>query len=219
MRQFGMVALAAVLGPALQAASVNGRVYDPSGAVTPAARIVLVNSAAGLNQTAETGDTGEFSFTGLSAGNYRLEVAKPGFVLFARNVRLAENAEERVPVLLKIGQLNETLRVTAQGSAIPRPVRIRVGGNLQPAKMLKMTRAVYPEAAKTSGTEGTVIVQAVVLMDGSVGNPVAFAGADPELAKAAVDAVRQWKYVPAMLNGKPVEVATTVEIDFRLTRE
>lgn len=218
MKHLAMIALAAVLGPALRAASVTGTVYDPSGAVTPAARVVLVSAATGLKQTADTGDAGEFSFPAVAAGDYRLEIAKPGFVLFTRNLRLQELTEERFPVLLKIGQITETMRVTAQGSAIPRPVRVRVGGRLEPAKMVKMARVAYPESAKAAGTEGTVVVQAVVLMDGSVGNPTAFAAADPELAKAAVDAVQQWKYVPAMLNGKPVEVVTTVEVDFRLTR-
>ena len=218
MRQVAMVALAAMLSPVLRAASVNGTVYDPSGAVAPAAHVVLMNASTGLKQTADTGDAGEFTFTALPAGDYRVEIAKPGFMLFTRNLRLAEQAEERFPALLKIGQIMETMRVTAQGAAIPRPVRVRVGGNLQPVKMVKMVHVAYPDAAKTAGTEGTVVVQAVILTDGSIGNPTAFAAADPELAKAAVDAVRQWKYVPAMLNGKPVEVVTTVEIDFRLTR-
>jgi TonB family protein len=118
--------------------------------------------------------------------------------------------------VLKLGTIQERVQVTAAGTPIPRPVRTRVGGNVQPARLLKMARAIYPESAKAAGTEGTVLVHAVVLRDGSMGNPVAFPSADAELAKAAVEAVKQWKYEPARLNGEPVEVVTAVEVEFRL---
>jgi TonB family protein len=218
MKRFPMFFVAVMLVPALEAASVSGTVFDPSGAVVPAAGVVLVSAATGARQTANTLETGQFSFHGLAGGDYRLEIAKPGFMLFTRGLRLDASKDARVLALLRVGQIMESLEITAQGTPIPRPSKVRVGGNVQPARLLKMPRVPYPEAAKSAGTEGSVIVQAVVLRDGSVGSATAFTGADPELAKAAVDNVRQWKYAPATLNGEPVETAATVELSFRLER-
>jgi TonB family protein len=216
MKRFPMFFLAAALVPALPAASVSGTVFDPSGGVVPAAGVVLISAATGARQTANSLETGQFSFHGLPGGAYRLEISKPGFVLFARSMRLDARKDARVVALLQIGQIMESLEVTARGTPIPRPAKVRVGGNLQPPKILNMPRVAYPEAAKTAGTEGLVIVHAVVLLDGSIGSATAFGGADPELAKAAVENVRQWKYVPAALNGQPVETVVTVELNFRL---
>jgi len=217
MKRFWMFFLAALV-PVIEAASVSGTVYDPSGAVVPSAGVVLISAATGARQTANTLETGQFSFTGLPGGDYRLEISKPGFVLFARSLRLDARKEARVPALLKVGQITESLEVTAQGTPIPRTAKVRVGGKVQPAKLLAMPHVAYPESAKTTGTEGSVVVNAVVLRDGSVGSATAFGGADPELAKAALENVRQWKYVPAALNGEPVETAVTVEVNFRLER-
>lgn len=216
MKRFPMFLLTAVLVPALPAASVSGTLFDPSGAVVPAAGVVLISAATGARQTANSLETGQFSFHGLPGGDYRLEVSHPGFVLFARNMRLDTRKDARVVALLKVGQIMESLEVTARGTPIPRSSKVRVGGKLLPPKILNMPRVAYPESAKAAGTQGLVIVHAVVLRDGSIGGATAFGGADPELAKAAVENVRQWKYVPAALNGQPVETVVTVELNFRL---
>jgi len=60
---------------------------------------------------------------------------------------------------------------------------------------------------------GTVQLRAVIATDGSVRN-LEVVGGNPILAKAAVDAVRQWRYQPTLLSGKPVEVETIVTVEF-----
>jgi hypothetical protein len=80
--------LFAALISELPAASVHGVVYDASGAVVPAAGATLLHAGTGAKQTVTTADVGSFSFTGLPAGEYRLEVAKPGFMLYTRGLGL-----------------------------------------------------------------------------------------------------------------------------------
>jgi TonB family protein len=116
--------------------------------------------------------------------------------------------------------------ITGKGPAAPPPVaragapqRIRVGGNVQATKLVKMVRPSYPAHLQSLGVEGVVLLRAVISTEGSLLNlEVANSGVDPELARVALDAVREWRYQPTLLNGRPVEVATTVTVEFRLER-
>jgi protein TonB len=56
----------------------------------------------------------------------------------------------------------------------------------------------------------------VIKLDGSVAEPSVISAPNSDLGAAAMDAVRLWRYQPAMLNGQPVEVTTTVSVEFRL---
>jgi len=74
---------------------------------------------------------------------------------------------------------------------------------------------IYPETARVSRSEGAVILQIVIGRDGSV-EQVTVIRADPLFEAAALDAVRRWKYRPAVYNGRPVRVYQTVRIVFTL---
>jgi len=93
--------------------------------------------------------------------------------------------------------------------------------NVAPAVMeanLVLSRVpAYPEVAKAEHIEGPVVVQAVISKDGTVDRVRVIEG-DRLLRDAASEAVRRWRYKPYLLNGKPVEVATTVTVDFKLDR-
>jgi TonB family protein len=95
------------------------------------------------------------------------------------------------------------------------PSRIRVGSNVQAAKLVQRVEPVYPEEARAAGVEGTVTLQIVIGNDGSVTSADPVEG-NPVLWRAAADAVKQWKYQPTLLNGQPVEVQTTVPVRFEL---
>ncbi len=95
----------------------------------------------------------------------------------------------------------------------PRAARIRVGGNVQQANLIHMVQPVYPADAKAAHISGTVTIHAVVGRDGAVQKLEVVSGPD-ELRQAAVDAVKQWKYRPTLLNGEPVEVDTKVQVVF-----
>ena len=94
------------------------------------------------------------------------------------------------------------------GSNLPPPPkptqqRIRVGGNVQSAKMIRQVQPVYPQIAKTAHVSGTVLLHAIISKDGSV-QELQYVSGPPLLMKAAMDAVREWRYQPTLLNGEPV---------------
>jgi len=103
--------------------------------------------------------------------------------------------------------------------ATPREIkRIRIGGNVQQAKIISQSRPVYPELAKNARIQGTVKLQAILGTDGRVMELSVLSG-HPLLVQAALDAVRQWQYQPTRLNGKPVEVVTAVDVVFTLASD
>jgi len=73
---------------------------------------------------------------------------------------------------------------------------------------------VYPAQALAQHLEGSVVLQATVAEDGKVQNVSALRG-DPLLARAAVDAVKQWQYDPFREDGKPIQKQTEITIDFK----
>jgi protein TonB len=100
----------------------------------------------------------------------------------------------------------------------PKPVtpqRIRVGGNVQQANLITKISPAYPPLAKQARIQGTVELSAVIGKDGRVQDLKVVRG-HPLLVQSALDAVKNWVYRPTMLNGEPVEVATTIDVNFTL---
>jgi protein TonB len=97
------------------------------------------------------------------------------------------------------------------------PQRIRVGGNVQAANLINQVRPAYPPLAKQARISGTVELSAVIGKDGRVQDLKVVRG-HPLLVQAALDAVKQWVYKPTLLNGEPVEVSTTIDVNFTLAQ-
>jgi periplasmic protein TonB len=95
------------------------------------------------------------------------------------------------------------------------PSRIRVGGNVQAASLVRKVDPVYPPIAKTAHVSGTVVLHAIIGKDGSVQN-LEYISGPGLLMKSAMDAIKMWRYKPTMLNGEPVEVDTTISVVFSL---
>jgi protein TonB len=96
---------------------------------------------------------------------------------------------------------------------LPAAPAIKVGGDVQPPKLVTSVMPVYPSVARSAGVSGKVVVQASVSATGAVVATKVISG--PVLLRpAAVDAVRRWKYQPATLNGTPVAVDITVTMTF-----
>jgi len=74
---------------------------------------------------------------------------------------------------------------------------------------------VYPEEAKAAGTQGVVILEAVIDPSGAV-RQARVLRSIPALDDAAVEAVKQWQFTPTLLNGVPVPVIMTVTVNFTL---
>ena len=92
---------------------------------------------------------------------------------------------------------------------------LQVGGLVPEPKLLTPTTPIYPAAAKETRTEGSVVLRTVIDEQGQVADVRVVSG-PMLLRQAAVDAVKDWKYEPSKVNGKPVAVQTLVTIHFRL---
>jgi TonB family protein len=95
--------------------------------------------------------------------------------------------------------------------------RFTFGGNVQAARLVKRVQPVYPVTARMEYLSGTVKLHAIIGKDGSVRSLRVVQGRCT-LARAAVDAVRQWRYTPVLINGEPIEVDTQIDVIFQLQR-
>jgi periplasmic protein TonB len=94
---------------------------------------------------------------------------------------------------------------------------LRVGGNVQAARIINRVQPVYPPLARQTRISGTVRLHAIIGKDGTIQQLEVMNG-HPLLQQAALDAVRQWRYQPTLLNGDPVEVDTTIDVIFSLNQ-
>jgi protein TonB len=99
----------------------------------------------------------------------------------------------------------------------PTPQRIRVGGNVQSAMIIRKTSPTYPQLAKSARVQGVVHLAAVIAKDGTI-QELHSLGGPALLIQAAMDAVKTWVYRPTMLNGEPVQVETTIDVNFTLNQ-
>ena len=81
--------------------------------------------------------------------------------------------------------------------------------------LLRKVQPNYPPLARQARIQGVVVLQAQISKDGAIENLQLISG-HPMLAPAAIEAVKQWKYKPYLLNGEPVEVETQVQVNFTL---
>jgi TonB family protein len=127
--------------------------------------------------------------------------------------------DEHLRVILNLsGDGSGVLRIhLAAGGSGAAPTEIRVGSNVQQAKLLAKVQPVYPTEAKVQGIEGAVVLRAIIDESGKVGHLQVLSG-DPLLAAAAVDAVRQWQYQTTLLNGDPAAVVTEIRVNFTLAK-
>jgi TonB family protein len=92
---------------------------------------------------------------------------------------------------------------------------VRVGGNVQQARLIRQVTPVYSPLARQARVTGAVVLEAVIARDGSVRDLRIITG-QPLLNQAAIDAVKKWRYQPTLLNGESVEVVTTITVNFTL---
>jgi periplasmic protein TonB len=119
------------------------------------------------------------------------------------------------------GQMNGVIGgiISNAPMAVPKvatPTRIRVSQGVTAGLVIKRVNPVYPPLARTARVQGSVLLAAVIGKDGTIQNLHVVSG-HPLLTQAALDAVRQWRYKPYILNGEPVEVDTQVTVNFTLS--
>ena len=94
-----------------------------------------------------------------------------------------------------------------------RPVKVSEG--VLEAQLVSRIEPQYPTIAVQTKTQGTVRLRAIISRDGRI-TSLEILNGHPFLVRAALDAVRQWRYRPTLLNGEPVEVETSITVIFRL---
>jgi TonB family protein len=203
--------------------ALSGAVYDASGAVLPGVALTL-EDANEFKWSATSNARGQFQFPRIPPGRYTLAAELAGFKALRHQFELKNARDWDRAVTLQVGSLSESISV--QASRIPppppptravAPEPIRVGGNIRVPSKLEDVRPVYPVSMRAAGREGVVPLEAMIGVDGKVTSVrVTTAQVHPDFAIAAADAVRQWRFSPTLLNGKPVEVVMTVTVEFKL---
>ena len=131
----------------------------------------------------------------------------------------AEDSQPLEPPVLSSGQadassLNGVLVAKAYMPGLSAPVSQGVSGG----QLLRRVSPTYPVQARTQRLQGKVVLSALVASDGTVRNLKLIEG-PATLAQSAMEAVKQWRYTPFVLNGKAIERETTITVDFRLPGE
>ena len=205
------------------AVTLSGSVEDPSGARIPWASVVVTEANLRVTEATTADGDGSFRLGGLNpSDSYEIEViGPPEFVPFRQNVSLT--TDQHIELKLGIQPIIEAVVVSGE-SRVPDPAlpkaarrRIRVGGNVQKARLIHHVPALYPPEVEREAIEGTALFEAVIDRDGTLsGLAPVNSIVDERLVAAARAALSQWRYEPARLNGQPVAVKAKLSVAFQL---
>jgi protein TonB len=131
-------------------------------------------------------------------------------------------AEESAPLLpspLAVASANDrnlSGLMASASSSVPKPTlaTVRISQGVSQGLLIKRVQPKYPSAALAVRAQGAVQIEATINKEGNVTNLKVLSG-DPVLARAALEAVRQWRYKPYYLDGDPVEIQTQITVNFK----
>lgn len=202
----------------LSAATIGGTVHDTNGSAIADAKVALNNPDTSTSQEAVTRSDGKFSFSGTGAGQYILRIEKPGFTSIFREFDVkAESNLERVFTMQPEGSQTPVDDNVVSGDE-EQTKKIHVGGRVAESNLIRKVQPVYPEAAKTARVQGTVELEASIAKDGVPVELRVVSSPSDDLSDSALEAVRQWRYRPTLLNGEPIEIVTTVIVNYTLSQ-
>jgi TonB family protein len=144
-------------------------------------------------------------------------------VVTARPTRIgmppqAEEAAPPLPSTLSVAANNTNLSGLMSSASYnvekPSLSTFKVSQGVSQGLLIKQVQPKYPPAALATHTQGAVQIEATINKEGNVVNPKVLKG-DPLLARAALEAVRQWRYKPYALDGEPVAIQTQITINFK----
>lgn len=197
----------------LSAASISGTLYSQSGNTIAEATATLVNADTQFRQQARSDSEGRFTFTTLPAGQYILCVDKPGFASLFREFALADGTSIQKGLTLHPGEQTVAKAVSPQPGS---PGVLHINAARQLVNLVKQVQPVYPPGAKAAGLQGKVQLEAVISKEGVPLDIRVVSSPSDELTQASLEAVRQWRYRPTLLNGQPVEISTEVTVSYAL---
>jgi protein TonB len=130
----------------------------------------------------------------------------------------AEESAPELPSPLAVASANGSnlsgLMSSASGLPKPSLATLRISQGVSQGLLIKRVQPKYPPAALAVRAQGAVQIEATINKEGNVTNLKVLKG-DPVLARAAVEAVRQWRYKPYYLDGDPVEIETQITVNFK----
>jgi TonB family protein len=100
------------------------------------------------------------------------------------------------------------------GAVMP-PQKLSISADVAERNLVNKIDPQYPQMARIAHIQGDVIISGIINREGNIAEAKALSG-HPILVQSALDAVKQWKYKPFLLNGEPVEVKTTITVRFRM---
>jgi len=217
--------------PANGPATMTGTLVDATGRFMPDIPMALIDGAAKRYET-RSDSSGRFLFTDLPAGEYQVEVKKPGFLSKQGRVVLAAAQQVERDIVAQIGSLEEVV-IVAAGRGVgavtpPRPplpvppdpcAGSPVGGCLTPPLKLVDAPPPYPRAHAENGVSGKVAIEGRIGTDGFLKDLRANDGADPAFAASGIDAVSRWEFSPVRLNGVAQECRIVVIVQFSAARD
>jgi TonB family protein len=140
-----------------------------------------------------------------ASGSFALGIAAAALLIATASAISAPGATAQVLPGMKNGEL--------PGESAMHPSQITINGNIMAAKVLSIILPAYPKSLQDAHVAGSVILSAVIAKDGSVKQLKPLSG-PAQLQPLAMQAVEQWRYQPTVLEGTPLEVSTTITIDF-----
>ena len=161
----------------------------------------------------DTADSGEHAYCTDESGTMRASADGKGTSCISNGEPVQNRA---TTALVAHAAGNQGAPPQASSISPSKPTRVRVSQAVMQSMAVSKIAPSYPLDAKTAHVQGSVVMTAIIDQRGSVENLTVISG-DPLLAQAALDAVRQWKYRPYLLNGNPVEVETQITVNFTLS--
>jgi TonB family protein len=188
----------------LSAATIGGAVYDPAGTAVANAQASLFNPETSTKQETTTTPDGKFTFASLAAGSYILHVEKPGFASLYREFNVQPDSDVQRGLILTSSQQN--------------PKLVRVGGAVEESNLIRKVQPTYPASAKSERVQGAVQLETTISKEGVPEDIRVVSSPSDDLTQSALEAVRQWRYRPTLLNGQPVDIVTDVTVNYTLTQ-
>ena len=201
-----------------QTGRLFGRVYDPNGRPIKNATITAIDNARKTVDMTTTNAAGLFEFPTIAIGEYEVQTSATGYENFQiRAVTVETNQDVNLNILTVASPASQGVPTPGEAT---RSVPVKIPAYVQQGKLVRRVNPVYPPTAKADRIQGVVSLEATIGKDGFPTSlrVVANSATNADLAKAAVDAVKQWQYSPTLMNGEPVEVVTTVNVNFALAQ-
>lgn len=225
------VVLAGFGAQAQSFSSVSGRALDPLGGHIGGVAVTLTNQASRQKYLVASDLTGRFEVVGVVPGEYLIEAKMPGFTPIRQRLTVAARSVQ-YDVTLSVGSLEEQITVGAPPPPPPPPppappmpramsasdvcVPTPGGGVLKPPTKTVDVRPKLPPGRAREDIATHFVFNATIGADGTVTElePTEPAS-DQELVMAAMDAIRQWRFTPTLLNCTPIPVSMRVTVSFR----